>query len=710
MTGGFSPFDRIGDGRLAAAAQGLRAAWVGERERWPLWLPVILGGGVGFYFALPVEPPRGVGMAATLACVLLALLLKRRPSAVVMILALACAAAGFAAAQSAALRAAAPVLERETGPLTVSGRVLSVETVTGGQRVVLDRLTFADARTPLLERVRLRVGGTVAVRPGQRLEVRAVLMPPQPPAMPGAFDFARQAWFASVGAIGYAVGRAEVLPEAAAGGWVEAAGLWLADIRHALTQRVAAGAGGGSAGAVSAALVTGEQAAIPRALLDAYRDSGLAHLLSISGLHMSMVAGFAFLMVRAALALAEPVALRHPIKKWAAVVALLAGFVYLLLAGSPVPTQRSFLTVAIVFLAVLFDRNAISLRLVAWSAFAVLLWQPQALIGASFQMSFAAVVALVAAYEGLGPRMAAWRTANRGWATRAVLYVGGVALTTLIAGSATTVYGLYHFNRVASYALAANLVAVPLTGLWVMPWALIAVLLMPLGLDGPALTAMGWGVEAVNRVAEVVAGWPGAAFPTPPMPGAGLIVFTLGGLWLCLWRGRWRYWGVAAMLAGMLSIGTQPLPDILIDGDGDLMAVRAAEGGLVLAAGRGDAFQKEMWLRRAGGGQPFGRPPPEGPSGDGRLSCDATGCLYRAAGHTVALMRSVAAAEEDCAVASVVVSAVPLRRHCREAAVTVDRFDLWRHGAHALWLLPQGVAVETVADWQGRRPWARWPQ
>ena len=213
----------------------------------------------------------------------------------------------------------------------------------------------------------------------------------------------------------------------------------------------------------------GERGAIPADVLAAMRDSGLAHLLAISGLHVGLVAGILFFAARGGCALVPAVALRFPIKKWAAVVALIGAFGYLLLAGAPVPTQRAFVMVGLVLVAVLVDRRGISMRLVVWAAMFILLVRPESLLGASFQLSFAAVLALVAGYEALGPRLRVWY-GESGAARRVLLYVGGVALTTVIAGLATAPFALFHFNRVVVYSLAANLVAVPLTALWVMPW------------------------------------------------------------------------------------------------------------------------------------------------------------------------------------------------------------------------------------------------
>ncbi|MBI5165588.1 MAG: ComEC/Rec2 family competence protein [Magnetospirillum sp.] len=686
-------------------ADRLSQAFAAERERWLLWLPVCIGVGVGTYFALPTEPPAALGTGAVLVLAVAAVAWRHRLLLLLPTMALLAAATGFAAVQLRARSVAAPILERPSGSVSLAGTVVEIEPLAegGGRRVTLDDVVATVPRGPSPTRVRLRLPDSEPpLAPGQRIAVRATLIPPPQPAMPGAFDFARHAWFQGLGAIGTARGAIAVVP-AAAPEPLDRLRQSLSGMRAAVNARILAVLPGAE-GAVAVALLTSETAAIHAPVLADYRDSGLAHMLSVSGMHMSLLAGLVFFLVRGGLALLPALALRVPIKKWAAAVAMAATLFYMLLAGAPVPAQRSFLMTAVVLLAVLIDRSALSMRLVAWAAVAVLLASPEALIGPSFQMSFAAVVALIAAYEEASPRFAAWGDSHRGAMGRLALYVAGAALASLVAGLATAVYGLYHFNRVAVFSLAANMLALPLTGLVAMPFALAALLLMPLGWEQAALGPLGWGLAAINGLAAWVASWPGASLALPAMPSWGLLLFTLGGVWLCLWRGGWRWWGVAAMAASLASMAVERPPDLLVDGRGQAFAVRSGDGGL-LASG-GGRIVKDTWIRRAGPAA-GGWWPRHGRSADGRLSCDSVGCLYRAEGWVTALVRDETGLAEACAGAMVVISGVPVREACRGATVVIDRFDLWRRGAHALWLEDGGrVRIAHVAGWQGRRPWA----
>ncbi|GIK96110.1 MAG: competence protein ComEC [Alphaproteobacteria bacterium] len=691
-------------GFVRRLAEWLSGCVADDRDRWALWIPVAGGTGVAAYFALPAEPASWSGAATAAAAAAAAVLLRRRPVAVLAAGLLLAAALGFAAAQLRSALVAAPMLDREIDFAEVSGRVIELAALPDGRRLLLDSLAIEGLppeATP--QRIRVKVArGAEALGPGDRVRLLAGLAPPSPPLAPGAFDFQRNAYFERIGGYGFSYGAPREITPAAGGDLVLDLRLRIAGLRHAITERVLAVLPGGT-GALAAALMTGSQAAIPEEVMVAMRDSGLAHLLSISGLHVGLLAGIVFIGLRGGLALVPAIALRYPIKKWAAVAALAATLFYTLLAGAPVPTQRAFLMTGLVLLAVVVDRNPFNMRMVAWAAAAILLLAPEALVGPSFQMSFAAVVALIAAYEASRD----WRNRRRaetGWPLRGLRYAGGLTFTSLIAGAATAPYAVFHFGRMANYGVLANMLAVPLTGLWIMPWAVAAFLLMPLGLERFALIPMGWGVDGVIRIAELVAAWPGAAALLPAMPVWGLASVTFGGLWLCFWQRNWRLLGVAPILAGLASVALLTPPHVLVSGDGRLLAVRGADGGLLLSSLRVESFTAEGWLRRMAD-DAAERWPEEGASPDGSLACDGLGCIYRAEGHVVALAVEPAALEEDCHIANVVVSLSPLRRPCPSAGTVVDRFDLWRDGAHALWLTPDGIEVQSVDETRGDRPW-----
>lgn len=703
------------DGRPALVAPGRYlasvAAWVGatflaERDRWPLWLPALVGTGIGIYFWLPVEPPLWLGPVLLAAVLTVAAMVWTHERGRVAAAALSAAVLGFAAAQTQAWWVAAPVLQHRLNATVIEGQVVKVEPLPEGTRLYIapQRIDRLDpAQTPVLVRIHLRKDDP-SVIPGAWIAVRASLQPPPAPAMPGAYDFERRAYFDRIGAVGYTLGAAQPVPAPAGAGpsvWRTA----VEAVRTGVTARIRAVLPG-ETGAVAAALIAGETHAIAPADAGAFRDAGLAHILVIAGLHMGMVAGVGFFALRALFALIPPLALRFPTKKWAASGTLLLIFCYMLLSGATVSSRRAFAMTGLVLLAVLVDRISLSARSVALAAGAILLLAPEVATGASFQMSFAAVAALIAFYEALQPRLSEWHS-HAGPARRASLYVLGVAFTTAVTTVATASYTIYHFNRFPLYSVAANALAVPITGFWVMPWAILACLLMPFHLEAAALVPMGWGIDLIAAIAHRVTSWPGAVLTVPSMPVGALLLVTGGGLWLCIWRRRWRWLGLAPIAAGYLGLLFVRPPDILVSDDFKIVALRDAAGDYLPSTARREAFLEDSWTQHAAAslGPVW---PAAGEAADGALSCDPDGCLFRSRGRTVALIRDGSALAEDCATSDLVVSPVAAHRTCRGAKV-IDRLDTWRKGGHAVWLDGDHIRIESVRAWQGDRPWSPHP-
>lgn len=604
-----------GAGRGAMAGRSARRLppidrallWQTEGRRAILWLPVFLGLGVWIYFALPVEPSGWWGLLWLGPFAGLASGRARAGGAGVLALTLVALAvtSGFALAKWSTVRAAAPVVAHPMAE-TVEGRVIALSrSASGAPRVLLDRVIVygLDPReTP--ERVRvtlLAAERETAPQPGARLRVYAWLSPPGGPVEPGAFDFRLRAWFERLGAVGYARAPALEVPGAAPSGWRDTARLWLAvrrlQLSDALQRQIR-----GEAGAFAAAIVTGDRSAIAEEDAEALRLSNLAHLLAISGLHMGILTGLVFASVRFALAFWPGLSRRLSAKKLAALAALAAGAGYLALSGATVATQRAYVMVAVALVAVLLDRPAISLRALALAAVIVLAVRPVSLLDVGFQMSFAATAALVAGYEALRQRRHGRARVDRSTAGRLLrgigVYAAALLFTSLLAGLATGPYAAWHFNRAAPWGLLANLGAVPAMGLVIAPSAIAAGVLAPLGLAAPALQAMGAGIDWVLRVAHFVAGLPGADRPVVAAGPEVLVLVTLGGLWLCLWRGWWRGLGVVPVgVALALWSAGEPRPDLLIAPEGRLIGLMGPEGR-TLSHDRAQSFVAKNWLRR----------------------------------------------------------------------------------------------------------------
>jgi len=692
----------VGTGFNVRRVRTAIVSWiVAERSRWVLWCPVLLAIGIALYFQLPREPSLWIGPGVVSALTAGWLFFAGIRRNTVTFLLFLIPVIGFSAAQFRTYTVSAPVLEKRIGPAWVVGTVIRWEPKKGGHRVTLSNLTI-DRLTPrkVPAFVRITVSGTYPdVRAGERLRVLAILHPPAGPAMPGAFDFAQHAYFKSLGGVGYAVRKPELLETASDRGITTA----IARFRQSLTERIISGLPG-VAGSLAAALITGERGNIPEDVLSAMRDSGLAHLLAISGLHIGLVAGILFFACRFLLSIFEFLALHYPIKKWAAVCAFIGSFFYLLISGMTLPTQRAFLILSLALLAVIIDRRAISMQMVAWAGCAILLCAPESLFNVSFQMSFAAVIALVAVYE--------WVTLSsmkaRNSAGRIAFYLAGVLLTTVVAGIATAPFALFHFNQVALYGILANILAVPITGFWIMPFAIVAMIAMPFGLEAYPLTAMELGIEGVVWIAQFVQDLPGAVYDFPAINGWLLGAITMGGLWVCLWQHSARYLGAVPIVGAIILMPGVSVPDVYISSSGNQIAIRENDGGLFFIKGR-RGIVVETWLRRSGNKNQlaFGHTK----NLEREIRCDNLACIFEKNGQRISLLWHPAAILEDCSRADIVVAMIPVRRRaCRDSEYLVDRFDLWRNGNHVVFLNSEEIVVKSVTSDRGRRPWSRYPR
>jgi competence protein ComEC len=554
------------------------------------WIAVLVGCGIGVWFLLPDEP--GVGsysLAALLLAGGLALAAKSHLARPVG-LALAALAAGWIAAGIRAHTLDAPMLNfRYYGP--VEGRIVEIDrSQSDALRLTLDQVVLQDvspAKTPLRVRVSLQTEQDwLRPTPGQVVILTANLAAPEGPVEPGGFDFRRMAFFDQLGAVGYTRTPVLLLEEAKGGA------LPIDRLRTWLTQGMLAHMDG-QAGAFAAGAMTGDRSAITEDTVQALRDSSLAHLLAISGMNMAFLTGFVFALFRYGLALIPYVALRVNTKKVAAVVSLAVALFYLLLSGANVATERAFIMISVVLGAVLLDRRALTLRSVAVAALLLLLLKPESLLEPGFQMSFAATIALIVGFAALDGSI--YRERIPRW----LMPVFTLVLSSLIGGLSTAPFAAAHFNRFTDYGLLANLLTVPVMGAVIMPAGAVAALLAPLGLAALPLWVMEQGARWILFVAHEIAGWEGSVTAIPA-PGAWVLpLFTLGSIWLILWRGRMQLVGLAPVLAAFALWAMAERPALLVSGDGKLLGLAGPEGR-ALSAPKGGGFAAENWLQNDG--------------------------------------------------------------------------------------------------------------
>jgi len=548
---------------------------------------------------------------------------------------------------------------------------------------VIDRVAPKD--TPRHIRLSMRyTPRDVAI--GQRVSLRGGIFPLPRPALPGGFDFARHFYFQSIGAVGFGLRPITIETEAVEEGWQSK----LKSARHNLTRKVTESLRGPE-GEVAASLITGEQGGIPEEIKEAMRISGLAHILSISGLHLSLVAGVLFILIRYTLVLIPGLALRYPLKEWAAGLALLGSFGYLAIAGFPVPAQRAFMMVGLVLLAVMLDRQVLSMRSLALAAMVIMLWLPESVLSPSFQLSFAATMAILAMFESAWQKRAAEPWRRESLLYKPLLYFGVAFLTSLAAGLATTPFVMLHFNQFTMWHILANMAASPFLSLWVMPLVVLTLLAMPFGLDAPLFWLMGKGIECVLAIAYWVSSLPYAAFSTAAPPDWGMLLMILGGCWLCFWQQRWRWAGVPFLVFGMLSVWWVRPPDMLIAPEAAQIAYRLPEQeeGYTMLYGSRRNFNAGLWQESLGI-EEWIKPVDAGLGA--AYQCDALGCILTLTdGQTLAIPVNPEALAEDCQQADILIT--PFYHDCDAAAFSVER----PKAAMALYFEEDGIPRAAIA-------------
>jgi len=518
-------------------------------------------------------------------------------------------------------------------------------------------------------------------------------------ALPGTHDFARDAWFAGLGGVGRSLGPVEVLRSAAPSG--------LDSMRDRLDRHIRTQLPGPS-GTIATALATGDQNAVSENDADAMRRSGLAHLLSVSGLHIAAVIGAAMFLTLKLLALSERLALRFNLVLVAAGTGAVAGIAYTLLTGAQVPTVRSCVAALLVLLGISLGRDAISLRLVAVGAIVVLLFRPEAVVGPSFQFSFAAVTAIIALHSSsLGRRLFMRREEG---------LVGGLArmlfatiATGLVVEIALIPFALYHFHKAGLYGVAANLVAIPLTTFVIMPLEAGALLFDVVGAGAPLWWMAGMAVDGLLWIAHTVANASGAVATLAAMPAWAFILMVSGGLWFCIWTTRPRFLGLIPFGIGAAAAAASPSPDLLVTGDGRHLAVLAPDGTPMMLRDRAGDFMLDLMSEASAYDDDPGS---LAGASFGTCSRDSCTALIRR-GHVewrVLATRSSTRIDwktlvEACSSADIVVSDRWLPSACTPRWLKLDRQSLGRTGGIAVYL-SGSPRIQTVAERLGRHPWA----
>lgn len=662
-------------GRRSTAAafspsRALAGAWALQRDRWILWLPVGIIAGAALWLLTPSEPPAWIGAAlfvggAAAACALVfwptpkrdgVLTRGRQLFAALCAMAAALGLGATASALRSAIVAQTPYVGSDQ-PVEVQGWVFANDASDNGPRLrILVQSIAGNAAPPRFVRVSVPQAGVLT--PGRAARCRAVLSPPAGPMAPGSYDFARRAYFDRLGATGFGYGRCRPIVAGPPLSWFDRARLQLAAIQSDLGAAIIEAAPG-RGGAIAAALVTGDRSGIDEETNDALRNSGLGHLLSVSGVHMGIVGGLVFAALLGALSLIGPLALRLPVKKLAAAGALIALAAYFVISGASVPALRSFVMAGVAFGAILLDRPAISMRGLALATVIVVLIFPDSVLEPGFQMSFAATMALVALFEMLASARRAEATLPApGWLIGALQWsargVGGVMLISLVAGIATDPFAIYHFQRFSIYALISNLIVEPIISFIVAPAAAIAAVLAPFGAAHAPLQVMSSALDLVAAVGQTFGSRPEAVRALPQPPDLAFVLCVLGLTWTCLWRGNLRWGGIAFLAASIAVYVAAPQPIAAFDADLRAVYARATDGHWLLMRGHG----RSTYARDRLGGA-LGISPPKIERLAAPDTCSDAACTWRSEqGASFALVRDVTGFERACVPHAAIIAAI----------------------------------------------------
>ncbi len=695
-----------------------------------LLIPVFLGSGALFYFSLASEPGFLQPIACTVALALLALACRLRPKTHLLFAAAFFVALGVLAAKVETWRGGGETLGSDIST-RLTGRVVSIDELASGRvRLTLDVMSTARPKLRYQpERVRLSAravpAGTAA---GSLVSGFVRLLPPTGPVRPGGYDFSFESYFEGLGASGFFLSNPRLEPVAAVPLKARLATA-LQNVRDSIAGRIRATIGGPE-GEIAAALMVGVRAGIPEPINEAMRRTGIYHIISISGLHMALVAGTVMVMLRAAFALFPDFSSRRPVKKYAAAAALFSIAAYLSISGVVVAAERSFIMLAVMLTAVLFDRAALTMRNLAISAILVILVSPHEVVGPSFQMSFAATAALVGAYAWWsdyratkGARSPPAERSFVGHLTSRFFSAGfGIAATTIVAGSATALFAMWHFQRVSPLSLFANLAVMPIVSLTVMPFAVLSAIAMPFGADGPFLYVMGKGLTAMIAISD----WISAR---SPVDAVGLVsiqsvlLVTVALVIATVATTRLRLAAIPLALAGLAAMPDARTPDVLVSEDSHLIVMPIGGGELAVNRPRPNQFTIDNWRRALNAETVVG---PEALQGEdtrfastGALDlppgtpflCTADICVARhVSGAIVARAENERSAQAVCGFAAlIVISDATASDPCHDPLVAViTRRQLAQSGSAAVYFAPQSAATPAQVQFAipgDYRPW-----
>lgn len=652
-----------------------------------LFLPIFMGFGIGIYFALPWDIT--IWQALTPLALAISAIITTRKNEVslkinILIIAIT---VGIFACECRVELVNAPRIDGKYENVRVEGTIVQIIESPDAKKLLLDNIEipfFEPEATPKFIRLSLKTDIS-ELQIGDRIEVKATLMPPPLPSMPGGFNFSEFAYFKQIGAIGYAMRSPYVL-----GNYDFSTSTKIINyVRKAIGDRIVASMDAREA-SIALALLIGDTTKIPADDLKVIRTSGIAHIIAISGLHVVITVGLIFITSRFLLSYIPWIALRYDLKKIAAALGITLSFFYLIIAGSPISAQRAFIMSSLVLFAIIIDRNSTPMRSVATAAMLILLFTPENLFSPSLQMSFAACISLIAGFF-YTTQLLPSTTFGTGKIAIASHYVMGILISTLIAGSATAPFVIYHFNQFSTYSIITNIVAIPLTNFVIMPAGVLSLLLMPLHLEWISLYPMSIAISLMVDTAQKVSTLPEASIHISSYTKWGIAFITIGGLMLSVMQTRLRLIGIPIMAIGLLSNVNTIYPDLMLDANGKLFAVKANDE--YYFSNKSTArFVRKTWEQALGVTDVKTIKTLDG--------CTKEGCDLILSGHRVAI--ALKELPQNFCSSSIAINLSPHESECDHEINTDTLFET---GNRALYIKPSGITEESVINSIPKRIW-----
>lgn len=688
-----------------------------QEENKLVWPSIFIGLGAALYFSLSFEIPypfvAGLSVFGFSLYGAAFLWYRRASDREIRFLVCLCAAAvalviaGLAVSSFKSWWVGTPmVVDEIKRPVKISGVVDHIERndVSRTVRIDIGEILierWSKEQTPKIVRLTVRTKVPELLKAGDTVSMLAKLNPAPAPVLPESYDYARHSYFESIGATGFAVTPVTFVATASDEGFSNG----LENLRQAVSKRIEKSVQGPSQGIV-VALMTGERASISDEDWQSLRASGLAHIISISGLHVALVAAPVFFLVRLFLAMIPAISLRMDVKKIAALAALLVCALYVGFVVPSVPTTRALLMTGVALLAIMMDRSPFSMRLVGFSALLILIFSPESIWSVSFQMSFAAVTALVVVAGWMRPTWSAFYREG-GVIRKGLLWLGGALLTSFVASLATMPFVFYHFQQIVNYSILGNMLAMPVSGFLIMPMVILSFVLMPFGLESYSLEVMSFGVDLLLEIARFVEQLPYAMISAHMVSPWFLYLIVIGSLTIILFQGAWRFVGVVAILCGIGVGFIDVRPVVLVSQDGQLVLIRDGDHGFI-SSNRSGRFLREAWQKQLGLTGDTDVFPKEGRielSSGGSIGCDSRGCRIEVGGQRIAYGRSLDALANECTWANVFVSSSVVSPQMCGTVDVFDKRSLRRQGAVAL--MPDGQGWVSAHQLRGQRPWTQ---